>query len=76
MNCLFGLRPLGAFRPLQRSSARSARKQPEGCGPRRLRFKGRAHGWEAAEASHEPGRDAFHRVPPRPWNLVWGDGRQ
>ncbi|MBM3841492.1 MAG: hypothetical protein FJ398_26805 [Verrucomicrobia bacterium] len=28
-----------AFRPLQRWTPESARKQPEGCGPRGFRFK-------------------------------------
>jgi len=54
MNCLFGPRPLGAFRPLPRSTAESARKQPEGCGPEGLWFMGHAHGSETKGASHEP----------------------
>ncbi|MBM3841615.1 MAG: hypothetical protein FJ398_27465, partial [Verrucomicrobia bacterium] len=43
-----------AFRPLQRSTPESARKQPEGCGPHGFRFKGHVHGPEAKKASHEP----------------------
>ncbi|MBM3840093.1 MAG: hypothetical protein FJ398_19430 [Verrucomicrobia bacterium] len=50
-----------AFRALQRPTAESARKQPEGCGPRGLRFKGGAHGFLAVEASQEPGRAALPR---------------
>jgi len=42
-----------AFRPLQRWSPESARKQPEGCGPHGFRFEGRVHGSEAKKASHE-----------------------
>ncbi|MBM3838951.1 MAG: hypothetical protein FJ398_13485 [Verrucomicrobia bacterium] len=39
-----------AFRPLQRSTPGSARKQPEGCGPHGLRFMGRVHGSGTMEA--------------------------
>ncbi|MBM3836485.1 MAG: hypothetical protein FJ398_00755 [Verrucomicrobia bacterium] len=45
-----------AFRPLPRSTAESARKQPKGCGPPGFRFKGHVHGPEAKKTSHEPGR--------------------
>jgi len=43
-----------AFRPLQRWTPEGARKQPEGCGPRGLRFMGRVHGSETKGTSHEP----------------------
>jgi len=43
-----------AFRPLQRWTPESARKQPEGCGPHDFRFKGHVQGPEANAASHEP----------------------
>ncbi|MBM3837908.1 MAG: HAD-IA family hydrolase [Verrucomicrobia bacterium] len=42
-----------AFSPLQCSPAESGPKQPRGGGPRGFRFEGRAHGWEAVEASQE-----------------------
>jgi len=42
-----------AFRPLQRSTARSARKQPGGCGPPGLGFMDHVHGSKAVGASHE-----------------------
>ncbi|MBM3837407.1 MAG: hypothetical protein FJ398_05520 [Verrucomicrobia bacterium] len=50
-----------AFRPLQRWTPASARKQPEGCGPHGFRFKGRLHGFLAVGTSHEPGRAALLR---------------
>ncbi|MBM3837246.1 MAG: prepilin-type N-terminal cleavage/methylation domain-containing protein [Verrucomicrobia bacterium] len=41
-----------AFRPLQRSTPESARKQPEGCGPHGFRFVGRqSHGSGARSSS-------------------------
>jgi len=42
-----------AFRPLQCSTAESAREQPEGCGPHNLRFMGRERGDRTKEASHD-----------------------
>jgi len=50
-----------AFRPLQRSTPESARKQPKGCGPRSFRFLGHGHGFLAKETSREPGRAALPR---------------
>ncbi|MBM3838198.1 MAG: hypothetical protein FJ398_09565 [Verrucomicrobia bacterium] len=41
-----------AFRPLLRRTPKSARKQPEGCGPHGFRSKGHVHGPEAKKASH------------------------
>ncbi|MBM3838047.1 MAG: hypothetical protein FJ398_08790 [Verrucomicrobia bacterium] len=52
-----------AFRPLQRWTPESARKQPEGCGPHGFRFKGHVHGAAAMAASHEPRSTRFHCVP-------------
>ncbi|MBM3840390.1 MAG: hypothetical protein FJ398_20985 [Verrucomicrobia bacterium] len=43
-----------AFRPLQRRTPERGRKQPEGCGPRSLRFEDGKHGPETKEAFHEP----------------------
>jgi len=48
-----------AFRPLQPSTAESARKQPEGCGPSSFQFMGRGHGFSVMGASQEPGRAAL-----------------
>ncbi|MBM3841098.1 MAG: hypothetical protein FJ398_24715 [Verrucomicrobia bacterium] len=42
-----------AFRPLQRWTPESARKQPEGCGPHSFRFNGYVHGAVAKAASRE-----------------------
>ncbi|MBM3838135.1 MAG: hypothetical protein FJ398_09245 [Verrucomicrobia bacterium] len=67
-----------AFRPLQRWTPASARKQPEGCGPHGFRFKDHVHGAEAKkasqvqmhgsetkEASHEPhGRASLSPASP------------
>jgi len=51
-----------AFRPLQRSTSESARKQPEGCGPPGLRFMDHVDGSKAVGAPYEPdGRAALPR---------------